>query len=171
MASSLPLIQELARAPGSDVMKDQLVVLFEREVAESVGKIEEFGRLCIELRANIRLRNDYNYSQHRDIAYDAWTVNDVVANGVGGSVARVMTNGVSGSVSEVMVNGVSRSVTQVQANGVMANDVSGSAAQVMTNGVSGSVPEIGVNGLSRSVHRFRQTVAWLMVLVDLLLRP
>nr|GEW51704.1 ARID DNA-binding domain-containing protein [Tanacetum cinerariifolium] len=31
----------------------------EREIAESVGKIEEFRRLCIELRANIRLRNDY----------------------------------------------------------------------------------------------------------------
>ncbi|GJW49426.1 hypothetical protein Tco_0090777 [Tanacetum coccineum] len=42
MTSSLPLIQELARAAGSDVTKDQLVVLFEREVAESVGKIEEF---------------------------------------------------------------------------------------------------------------------------------
>ncbi|GJZ19660.1 hypothetical protein Tco_0556250 [Tanacetum coccineum] len=59
MASSLPLILELARAAGSDVTKDQLVVLFEREIAESVGKIKEFRRLCIELRANIRLRNDY----------------------------------------------------------------------------------------------------------------
>ncbi|GKD53735.1 hypothetical protein Tco_1287122 [Tanacetum coccineum] len=29
------------------------------EIAESVGKIKEFRRLCIELRANIRLRNDY----------------------------------------------------------------------------------------------------------------
>ncbi|GJS99249.1 hypothetical protein Tco_0820419 [Tanacetum coccineum] len=59
MASSLPLILELARAAGSDVTKDQLVVLFEREIAESVGKIKEFRRLCIGLRANIRLRNDY----------------------------------------------------------------------------------------------------------------
>ncbi|GKB85366.1 hypothetical protein Tco_0957638 [Tanacetum coccineum] len=59
MASSLPLIQELAYATGSDVTKDQLVVLFEREVAESVGKIKEYRRLCIELRANIRLRNGY----------------------------------------------------------------------------------------------------------------
>ncbi|GJZ13758.1 hypothetical protein Tco_0548988 [Tanacetum coccineum] len=34
--------------------------LFEgfREIAESVWKIEEFRRLCVELRANIRLRND-----------------------------------------------------------------------------------------------------------------
>ncbi|GJT36138.1 hypothetical protein Tco_0926557 [Tanacetum coccineum] len=61
MASSLPLIQELARAAGSDVTKDQLVVLFVREIAESVRKIEEFRRLCIELRTNIRLRNDYIY--------------------------------------------------------------------------------------------------------------
>ncbi|GKA52849.1 hypothetical protein Tco_0746164, partial [Tanacetum coccineum] len=28
-------------------------------IAESVGKIEEYRRLCIELRANMRLRNDY----------------------------------------------------------------------------------------------------------------
>ncbi|GJU06613.1 hypothetical protein Tco_1123043 [Tanacetum coccineum] len=58
MSSSLPLIQELARAAESDVTKDQLVLLFEREIAESVGKIE-YRRLCIELRANMRLRNDY----------------------------------------------------------------------------------------------------------------
>ncbi|GKF04913.1 hypothetical protein Tco_0035581 [Tanacetum coccineum] len=53
------MIEELARAAGWDVTKEQLVVLIEREVVESVGKIEEFRRLCIELRANIRLRNDY----------------------------------------------------------------------------------------------------------------
>ncbi|GJT45803.1 hypothetical protein Tco_0954518 [Tanacetum coccineum] len=51
--------EELVSAAGSDATKDQLVVLFEREVAESLGKIEEYRRLCIELRANIRLRNDY----------------------------------------------------------------------------------------------------------------
>ncbi|GKB21729.1 hypothetical protein Tco_0855652, partial [Tanacetum coccineum] len=45
-AASLPLIQELACAAGSDVTKDQFVVLFEREVAESVRKIEEYRRLC-----------------------------------------------------------------------------------------------------------------------------
>nr|GEY51962.1 hypothetical protein [Tanacetum cinerariifolium] len=59
MTSSLPLIHKLAYAAGSDVMKDQLVVLFEREAAESVGKIAEFRRLCIELRTNIKLRNSY----------------------------------------------------------------------------------------------------------------
>ncbi|GKC93623.1 hypothetical protein Tco_1159065, partial [Tanacetum coccineum] len=42
MVSFLPLIEELARAAGSDVTTDQLVVLFEREIAEDVGKIEEF---------------------------------------------------------------------------------------------------------------------------------
>ncbi|GKC85812.1 hypothetical protein Tco_1141529, partial [Tanacetum coccineum] len=59
MASFLPLIEELTRAAGSDVTKEQLGVLIKREVDKSVGKIEEFRRLCIELRANIRLRNDY----------------------------------------------------------------------------------------------------------------
>ncbi|GKC40824.1 hypothetical protein Tco_1053208 [Tanacetum coccineum] len=38
-------VAELARVAGSDSMKDQLVMLFEREVAESVGKIEEYRRL------------------------------------------------------------------------------------------------------------------------------
>ncbi|GJW58270.1 hypothetical protein Tco_0105001 [Tanacetum coccineum] len=52
-------LPELARAAGSDVTKDQLVLLFEREIAESVGKIKEYRKLCIELRANMRLRNDY----------------------------------------------------------------------------------------------------------------
>ncbi|GJU48858.1 hypothetical protein Tco_1218413 [Tanacetum coccineum] len=33
--------------------------VIEREVAKSVEKIEEYRRLCIELRVNIRLRNDY----------------------------------------------------------------------------------------------------------------
>ncbi|GJT18883.1 adenine DNA glycosylase [Tanacetum coccineum] len=119
---------------------------------------ENSARLLSLARETQHKFDEKNVFTRRIRARIPWTVNDVVANGVGGSVARVMTNGVSGSVSEVMVNGVSRSVTQVQANGVMANDVSGSAAQVMTNGVSGSVPEIGVNGLSRSVHRFRQTI-------------
>ncbi|GKF78574.1 hypothetical protein Tco_0234142, partial [Tanacetum coccineum] len=32
MSSSLPLIQELARAAELDVTKDQLVLLFEREI-------------------------------------------------------------------------------------------------------------------------------------------
>ncbi|GJS76523.1 hypothetical protein Tco_0726404 [Tanacetum coccineum] len=50
MVSFLPLIEELVRAAGSDVTTDQLVVLFEREIAEDVGKIEEFRKLCIELR-------------------------------------------------------------------------------------------------------------------------
>ncbi|GKE29475.1 hypothetical protein Tco_1444859 [Tanacetum coccineum] len=48
MASLFPLIEELARSSGSDVVNDQLVVLFEREVVEDVGKIEEIRRLCIE---------------------------------------------------------------------------------------------------------------------------
>ncbi|GJU64857.1 hypothetical protein Tco_1246692 [Tanacetum coccineum] len=61
ISEKIPFVtfSQLARAAGSDVTKDQLVVLFEREIAESVGKIKEFRRLCIGLRANIRLRNDY----------------------------------------------------------------------------------------------------------------
>ncbi|GJU34935.1 hypothetical protein Tco_1183289 [Tanacetum coccineum] len=38
MAAPLSLLEELARAAKSDVMKDQLIVLFEREVAEDDEK-------------------------------------------------------------------------------------------------------------------------------------
>nr|GEW00984.1 hypothetical protein [Tanacetum cinerariifolium] len=49
----------IAKWNNAYVVKDQLVVLFVREVVEDVRKIRDFHRLCIELRVNIRLRNDY----------------------------------------------------------------------------------------------------------------
>ncbi|GKD86292.1 hypothetical protein Tco_1357446, partial [Tanacetum coccineum] len=76
---------ELARAARKDVTKEQMVMLFEREIIESVGKIEEFCILCVELRVNIK--NDYiselsNYGVIGDldnstsnvlIPLDSWT--------------------------------------------------------------------------------------------------
>ncbi|GJT20185.1 hypothetical protein Tco_0878891 [Tanacetum coccineum] len=50
MAAPLSLLEELARAAESNVTKDQLIVLFEREVAEDVEKIMDFRRLSTELR-------------------------------------------------------------------------------------------------------------------------
>ncbi|GJV89132.1 hypothetical protein Tco_1533070 [Tanacetum coccineum] len=59
MAASLLLIEELARAADSDLTKDQLIVLLEREVAEDVDKIMDFSRLFSELRASVRKRDVY----------------------------------------------------------------------------------------------------------------
>ncbi|GKE92503.1 hypothetical protein Tco_1573598, partial [Tanacetum coccineum] len=59
MAAPLSLLEELARAAESNVTKDQLIVLFEREVAEDVEKIMDFRRLSTELRVTIRRRDGY----------------------------------------------------------------------------------------------------------------
>ncbi|GKF35774.1 hypothetical protein Tco_0112532, partial [Tanacetum coccineum] len=59
MAASLLLIKELARAADSDLTKDQLIVLLEREIAEDVDKIMDFSRLFSELRASVRKRDGY----------------------------------------------------------------------------------------------------------------
>ncbi|GKA45466.1 hypothetical protein Tco_0738262 [Tanacetum coccineum] len=59
MVAPLPLLEELARAAKSDVMKDQLIVLFEREVAEDAEKIMDFRRLSSELRLTVRRRYGY----------------------------------------------------------------------------------------------------------------
>nr|GEX26146.1 hypothetical protein [Tanacetum cinerariifolium] len=55
MASFLPLIEELACVVGSNVTKDQLVVLFEREIAGDVGKIKEFRRSCDDILRTIEM--------------------------------------------------------------------------------------------------------------------
>ncbi|GKE31228.1 hypothetical protein Tco_1450550, partial [Tanacetum coccineum] len=59
MAAPLPLLEELVRATDLDVTKDQLILLFEREVAEDVKKITDFHRLSSELRATVRRRDRY----------------------------------------------------------------------------------------------------------------
>ncbi|GJX46397.1 hypothetical protein Tco_0271587 [Tanacetum coccineum] len=57
MDAPLQLLEELARATNSDVTKDQLIVLFEREADEDVAKIMDFRRLSKELRAVVRRRD------------------------------------------------------------------------------------------------------------------
>ncbi|GKB90170.1 hypothetical protein Tco_0962442, partial [Tanacetum coccineum] len=55
----LSLLEELAHAAESGVTKDQLIVLFEREVAEDAEKIRDFRRLSSELREAVRRRDAY----------------------------------------------------------------------------------------------------------------
>ncbi|GKD85239.1 hypothetical protein Tco_1356393 [Tanacetum coccineum] len=59
MVAPLPLSKELARVADSDVTKDQLIVLFEREVAKDAEKIMDFHKLSRELRAAIRRKDGY----------------------------------------------------------------------------------------------------------------
>nr|GEW73236.1 hypothetical protein [Tanacetum cinerariifolium] len=59
MDASLPLIKELTHTADSDMTKDQLIVLFEREVVEDVDKIMDFRRLSSELREAVRKRDGY----------------------------------------------------------------------------------------------------------------
>ncbi|GJW20750.1 hypothetical protein Tco_0031372 [Tanacetum coccineum] len=54
-----PLFRELARAADSNNVKDQLSVLFRREVAEDSKKMEDFYRLSNELTETVRIRDAY----------------------------------------------------------------------------------------------------------------
>nr|GEW78827.1 hypothetical protein [Tanacetum cinerariifolium] len=56
MVAPLPLLEKLVRVAESDATKDQLIVLFEREVA---GKIRDFRRLSSEFKEAIRRRDAY----------------------------------------------------------------------------------------------------------------
>ncbi|GJV62595.1 hypothetical protein Tco_1473423 [Tanacetum coccineum] len=59
MTAPLPLLEELVHVADSDVTKDQLIVLFEREVTEDAEKIMEFLRFSSELRVAVRRRDGY----------------------------------------------------------------------------------------------------------------
>ncbi|GKD56695.1 hypothetical protein Tco_1290082 [Tanacetum coccineum] len=59
MAAPLTLLEELARAAESDVTKDQLIVVFKREVAEDDEKVRDFRRLSTKLREAVRRRDGY----------------------------------------------------------------------------------------------------------------
>nr|GFA54962.1 hypothetical protein [Tanacetum cinerariifolium] len=50
-----PLLQELARAADSDDIRDQLVVLFSKEVVEDTEKMENYR----QLRNGVRMRDRY----------------------------------------------------------------------------------------------------------------
>nr|GEV89584.1 hypothetical protein [Tanacetum cinerariifolium] len=59
MVTPLPLLEELTRAANLDVTKDQLIILFEREVAEEAKKITDFSRLSSEIKAVVRRMDGY----------------------------------------------------------------------------------------------------------------
>ncbi|GJV44680.1 hypothetical protein Tco_1429216 [Tanacetum coccineum] len=53
------LLQELSRAADSYDIKDQLAVIFQREVIEDSQKMHEYHRLSNELTEPVRMRNQY----------------------------------------------------------------------------------------------------------------
>nr|GEZ98885.1 hypothetical protein [Tanacetum cinerariifolium] len=54
-----PLLQELARTAESDDIRDQVLVLFTREVAEDTKKMENYRELSGQLRNGVRMRDRY----------------------------------------------------------------------------------------------------------------
>ncbi|GKB03352.1 hypothetical protein Tco_0831441 [Tanacetum coccineum] len=54
-----PLLQELSRAADSHDIRDQLSMLFLREVAEDSEKMHEYRRLSSELRQGVKMRAGY----------------------------------------------------------------------------------------------------------------
>ncbi|GJV32057.1 hypothetical protein Tco_1392457 [Tanacetum coccineum] len=88
VVTPLPLLEELSRAadsymPWNDkkpfttkelgdicVTKDQLKVLFEREVAEDARKVREFHRLSSELREAVRRGDGYIIELRMSRSYD-----------------------------------------------------------------------------------------------------
>ncbi|GJR10182.1 putative reverse transcriptase domain-containing protein [Tanacetum coccineum] len=55
----LPLLQELAHVVDSHDIRDQLSVLFQREAAEDLKKMQDYNRLSGELSETIRMRDAY----------------------------------------------------------------------------------------------------------------
>nr|GEZ47181.1 hypothetical protein [Tanacetum cinerariifolium] len=55
----MPMLQELAGAADSTDIKDQLSVLFRREVKEETQKMHDYRRLSDELRESVRMRDAY----------------------------------------------------------------------------------------------------------------
>nr|GEX18545.1 hypothetical protein [Tanacetum cinerariifolium] len=55
----MPLLQELARAVDSNDIRDQLSVLFRREVNKDYEKMHDYQRLSNELREGVRMRDAY----------------------------------------------------------------------------------------------------------------
>ncbi|GJY74506.1 hypothetical protein Tco_0478937 [Tanacetum coccineum] len=53
------LFQELSRAADSDDIKDQLLVLFTKEVAEDKEKMENYRQLSGQLRNDVKMRDRY----------------------------------------------------------------------------------------------------------------
>nr|GEU90480.1 hypothetical protein [Tanacetum cinerariifolium] len=53
------LLHELARAADSNDIRDQLLVLFTREVVEDTEKMENYHQLSGQLRNGVRMRDRY----------------------------------------------------------------------------------------------------------------
>ncbi|GJR71537.1 hypothetical protein Tco_0083902 [Tanacetum coccineum] len=70
MAAPLPLLEELVHAAESDVTKDRLIVLFEREVVEDTRKVRDFHRLSSELKEAVRRRDGYVVELRASRSYD-----------------------------------------------------------------------------------------------------
>ncbi|GJX62162.1 hypothetical protein Tco_0295062 [Tanacetum coccineum] len=60
----LPLLEELARAADSHDIMDQLSVLFQREAAEDLKKMQDYYRLSGELSETIRMKDTYIIELH-----------------------------------------------------------------------------------------------------------
>nr|GEU62522.1 hypothetical protein [Tanacetum cinerariifolium] len=54
-----PLLQELARTTESDDIRDQLLVLFTREVFEDTEKMENYHELSGQVRNGVWIRDRY----------------------------------------------------------------------------------------------------------------
>ncbi|GJS87602.1 hypothetical protein Tco_0770238 [Tanacetum coccineum] len=54
-----PLFHKLSRAVDSHDIRDQLSVLFRREVAKGLVKIEDYFKLSDELRIGVDMRDGY----------------------------------------------------------------------------------------------------------------
>ncbi|GJY41896.1 hypothetical protein Tco_0429166 [Tanacetum coccineum] len=59
-----PLLQELARAADSHNIKDQLSVLFKREVVEDRQNMQNYYRLSNKLNEAVRMRDGYINELH-----------------------------------------------------------------------------------------------------------
>ncbi|GJU73234.1 hypothetical protein Tco_1264639 [Tanacetum coccineum] len=57
--TQLPLFQELARVADSRDLKDQLSVIFRREVFEDSKKMRDYYRLSNEITEAVRMRDEY----------------------------------------------------------------------------------------------------------------
>nr|GEY10495.1 hypothetical protein [Tanacetum cinerariifolium] len=57
--TGMPLLQELAGVADSTNIRDQLLVLFRKEVNEEFEKIRDYRRLSDELTESVRMRDVY----------------------------------------------------------------------------------------------------------------
>ncbi|GKC42059.1 hypothetical protein Tco_1059781, partial [Tanacetum coccineum] len=69
--TGMSLLRELAGAADSTKIRDQLPVLFRREVNEESKKMRHYRRLYDELRESVRMRDAYIEEFQRLQMYDS----------------------------------------------------------------------------------------------------